>query len=265
MNAKLFLKKHSSTILTCVGIFGVVATTVTAVKATPRALELIKNEKDRQNYEFVKAARDAGKESCMQIDKLHPLDIVRVAWKCYIPATLVGMSTIACILGANILNKRSQAALASAYAFLDNSYKEYKNKVSELYGDDANNNIREGIAKDKYKDYSNSFTDDKLLYFDEYSGRYFQSTPEDIQKAEYDLNRTLSIDDEACLNDWYEYIGLDPLDHGEKIGWSTGINYEQYWQSWIDFNHTKTVLDDGLECTIISFNQEPVGYFDSYI
>ena len=119
--------------------------------------------------------------------------------------------------------------------------------------------------KDKYKDYSNSFTDDKQLYFDEYSGRYFQSTPEDIQKAEYDLNRTLSIDDVACLNDWYECIGLDPLEHGEKIGWSTGINYEAYWQSWIDFNHTKTVLDDGLECTIISFNQEPVGYFDSYL
>ena len=245
--AHLFLKHNSGTILTWIGAAGVAVTSVMAVKATPKAINIIREAKEEKG------------------EDLTAIETVRAVGPIYIPAIVSGVSTIACIFGSNILNKRSQAALASAYAFLDNSYKEYKNKVSELYGDDANNTIREEIAKDKYKDYSNSFTDDKQLYFDEYSGRYFQSTPEDIQKAEYDLNRTLSIDDVVCLNDWYECIGLDPLEHGEKIGWSTGINYEAYWQSWIDFNHTKTVLDDGLECTIISFNQEPVGYFDSYL
>lgn len=245
--AQLFLKRNSATILTGIGAAGVVATSVMAVKVTPKALLILEEAKEEKG------------------EDLTTIEVIKAASPVYIPAFVTGVSTIACIFGANILNKRSQAALVSAYAFLDNSYKEYKNKVTEIYGDEAHDNIREGIAKDKYKDYNDAATDDKQLYFDEYSGRYFQSTPEDIQKAEYDLNRTLSIDDEACLNDWYEYIGLDPLDHGEKIGWSTGINYEQYWQSWIDFNHTKTVLDDGLECIIISFNQEPVGYFDSYI
>ena len=245
--AHLFLKRNSSSILTGIGAAGVVVTSVIAVKSTPKAINIIRKAKEEKG------------------EDLTVIETVRAAGPIYIPAIISGASTIACIFGANILNKRSQAALASAYAFLDNSYKEYKNKVSELYGDDADNNIREEIAKDKYKDYSNSFTDDKQLYFDEYSGRYFQSTPEDIQKAEYELNRTLSIDDEAYLNDWYKYIGLEPLDHGRDFGWSTGINYEQYWQSWIDFNHTKTVLDDGLECTIISFNQEPVSGFQYYL
>ena len=245
--ARLFLKRNSGSILTGIGAAGVVVTSVIAVKSTPKAIHILEEAKKEKG------------------EDLTAIETIRTAGPIYIPAIISGVSTIACIFGANILNKRSQAALASAYMFLDNSYKEYKNKVSELYGDEANNNIREEIAKDKYKDYNKSFTDDKQLYFDEYSGRYFQSTSEDIQKAEYDLNRMLSIDDVACLNDWYECVGLDPLDHGEKIGWSTGINYEQYWQSWIDFNHTKTVLDDGLECIIISFNQEPVGYFDSYL
>ena len=242
----LLLKRNSGTILTGIGSAGVVVTSVMAVKATPKAINIIREAKEEKG------------------EDLTVIEIIRTAGPIYIPAIISGASTIACIFGANILNKRSQAALASAYMFLDNSYKEYKNKVSELYGDDANNNIREEIAKDKYKDYSNSFTDDKQLYFDEYSGRYFQSTPEDIQKAEYELNRTLSIDDEAYLNDWYEYIGLEPLDHGRDFGWSTGINYEQYCQSWIDFSHTKTVLDDGLECIIISFDQEPVNNFEDY-
>ena len=245
--AHLFLKRNSSSILTGIGAAGVVVTSVMAAKATPKAINIIREAKEEKG------------------EDLTAIETVMAVGPIYIPTIISGASTISCIFGANILNKRSQAALASAYAFLDNSYKEYKNKVSELYGDDADNNIREEIAKDKYKDYSNSFTDDKQLYFDEYSGRYFQSTPEDIQKAEYDLNRTLSIDDEAYLNDWYEYIGLDPLDHGRDFGWSTGINYEQYWQSWIDFSHTKTVLDDGLECIIISFDQEPVNNFEDYI
>ena len=240
--AQIFLKRNSGTILTGIGAAGVVVTSIMAVKATPKALRILEEAKEEKGEE------------------LTVVETVRTAGLIYIPAIISGASTIACIFGANILSKRNQAALASAYAFLNNSYKEYKNKVSELYGDKANENI----AKDKYKDYNDSFTDDKQLYFDEYSGRYFQSTPEDIQKAEYELNRTLSIDDEAYLNDWYEYIGLEPLDHGRDFGWSTGINYEQYWQSWIDFSHTKTVLDDGLECIIISFNQEPVCDFEDY-
>ena len=244
--AHLFLKHNSGTILTWIGAAGVVVTSVMAVKSTPKAIHILEEAKEKKG------------------EDLTAIETIRAAGPIYIPAIISGASTIACIFGANILNKRSQAALASAYVFLDNSYKEYKNKVSELYGDDANNNIREEIAKDKYKDYNDSFTDDKQLYFDEYSGRYFQSTPEDIQKAEYELNRTLSIDDEVYLNDWYEYIGLEPLDHGKDFGWSTGINYEQYWQSWIDFSHTKTVLDDGLECIIISFDQEPVNNFEDY-
>lgn len=238
--AQLFLKRNSATILTGIGAAGVVATSVMAVKVTPKALLILEEAKEEKG------------------EDLTTIEVIKAASPVYIPAFVTGVSTIACIFGANILNKRSQAALVSAYAFLDNSYKEYKNKVTEIYGDEAHDNIREGIAKDKYKDYNDAATDDKQLYFDEYSGRYFQSTPEEVQRAEYELNRTLSINDGVYLNDWYENIDLEPLEHGRDFGWSTGINYEQYWQSWIDFSHTKTVLDDGLECIIISFNQEPV-------
>lgn len=244
--AELFLKRNSGTILTGIGAVGVVVTSVMAVKATPKAIRILEEAKEEKG------------------EDLTAIETIRAAGPIYIPAVISGVSTIACIFGANILNKRNQAALVSAYAFLDNSYKEYKNKVSELYGDEANGNIVKEIAKDKYKDYNAPFEDDKQLYFDEYSGRYFQSTPEEVLNAEYDLNRKLAIEDAVFLNDWYESIGLEPLDHGGDFGWSTGINYEQYWQTWIDFSHIKTVLDDGLECTIVSFNQEPVYDFEDY-
>ena len=46
--SQLFIKRHGSTILTCTGGIGVIATTMSAVKATPKALQLIeKAEKEK--------------------------------------------------------------------------------------------------------------------------------------------------------------------------------------------------------------------------
>ena len=130
--SKLFCKRNGSTILTCIGGAGVVATTVLAVKATPKAIKLLE-----------KAEEEKG-------EKLTKTEIVKVAGPVYIPTILSGASTIACIFGANILNKRKQASLMSAYALLDNSYKEYRGMVSELYGEEAEERIKSELAKDKY-------------------------------------------------------------------------------------------------------------------
>ena len=73
------------------------------------------------------------------------------AWKCYIPTAAFGLSTIACIMGANALNSRKQAALTSAYALINQSYKEYKDKLKELYGEEAHNAIVDSIVSEKCK------------------------------------------------------------------------------------------------------------------
>ena len=65
------------------------------------------------------------------------------------------------------------------------------------------------------------------------------------------------MDDGVCLNDWYHQLDLKPLDHGDDFGWTTYANMDAYWQTWIDFHHEKVVMDDGLECIIISFAQDP--------
>lgn len=57
-------------------------------------------------------------------------------------------------MGANALNRRQQASLTSAYALVQGSYKEYKDKLKELYGEEAHNAIVDSIAKEKCKDIS---------------------------------------------------------------------------------------------------------------
>lgn len=244
--SKLFLKRNASTILTCAGSVGVVATSVLAVKATPKALSILEKSEEEKG------------------EKLTKVEVVKIAAPAYIPAIVTGVATIACIFGANILNKHQQAALMSAYALLDNSYKEYKAKVEELYGEDADSEIRKEIAKDHYNDTDISVNENMQLFYDEFSQRYFESTTEKVLQAEYNLNKTLSTDYGVFLNEFYEMLGLETVDYGDYLGWSSYELVECTWACWVDFDHTKVVLDDGLECTIISMRFEPTFDFENY-
>lgn len=239
-----FIKKNASTILTCIGGAGVVATSVMAVKATPKAMKLIEKKKEEKG------------------EDLTIVETVKTAGMPYVPAVITGAATIACIFGANALNKRQQAALMSAYALLDNSYKEYKKKVDELYGEGSDQEIRDELAKDKYEE--TEVSDGKRLFYDEFSERYFESTTEDVLRAEYNINRDLSEGGGVFLNEFYEYLGLDTVDYGDYLGWSSCELIESTWYCWIEFDHRKVVMDDGLECTIISMHFEPTFDFENY-
>lgn len=246
-NSKVFLKKNASTILTYVGAAGVVATGVMAAKATPKALRLLEEAK-----------KDKG-------DELTKVEKVKVAAPAYIPAVVVGASTIACVFGANILNKRQQAALMSAYALLDNSYKEYRNKVAELYGENADSEVRTEIAKDKYVDEGVELQDDnKQLYYDDYSGRYFEATSEDLLRAENMINRELADTAGVFLNEYFEAVRLERTDYGDYMGWSSCEMYETCWSSWLEFYHEKVIMDDGLEVIIVKFSMDPTFNFEEY-
>lgn len=111
MDARQFVKRNASKILTGLSIVGIVATTITAVKATPKALRLMEEAEKKKGDELTKWEK------------------TQVAAPIYIPTIGIGVTTIICIFCAETLNQRQQAALTSAYALLDQSYKKYKEKL----------------------------------------------------------------------------------------------------------------------------------------
>ena len=250
VRSKVFCKRNASTILTIAGGAGVVATSVMAVKATPKAMKLIEQAKEEKQ------------------DELTKFEKVRAAAPVYIPTVLVGVSTIACVFGANILNKRQQASLLSAYALVENSYKEYRNKLKELYGEEAHQSIIDAIAIEKSeKKYITSEclsfncdlsleeeTSEPVLFYDEHSNRYFEATIEQVMNAEYHLNRNFVLRGAVCLNEFYEFLGIETNDYGSVLGWAVLDDFY-----WIDFNHRKIILDDELECYVIEMPFAP-GY-----
>ena len=248
-NTKVFWKRNGSTILTCAGAVGVVTTGIMAVKATPKALKLIEEAKEEKG------------------EDLSTLETVRVAGPSYIPTILIGVSTIACIFGANVLNQRNQAALASAYALLDSSFKEYKETLKELYGEEAHQNIMDHIAIEKAKEVNvygsylgttcelsaDESCGEPVLFYDEWSNRYFEATIEQVLTAQYHVNRNYILRGYSYLNELYEFLGLETTDYGSVLGW-TPTDEGEYW---IEFAYRKVTLDDGLECYILELPFEP--------
>lgn len=238
------LRRLSPAILTTLGILGVVGTAATAVKATPKALKLIKIRKEE-----------------LKTDKLEPMELVRVSWKCYIPSALIGAGTIACIVGIGIIDRRNQAALASAYAMLNESYKQYRQAAKKVYGDDADNKIHAEMAKDAmvhtsdwgYQVYNMDMDSDseKLLFYDLTTKRYFTTTMAAVLNAEYHINRNLALRGECSLNEWLSFLGLDDVENGDEMGWDINKMVEEMDSYWLDFDNQKTLLEDGLECIAI--------------
>lgn len=247
MKTKLFFKRNVSTILTCIGAIGVAATAVSAVSATPKALKLIEKSKSEKGGELTK------------------WEVVQVAGPVYIPSLLIGVSTIGCIFGANMLSRKKQARLMSAYAMLNQTHRVYKKKVKELYGEDADDKIQSEIAKDKYEEEAIVVEDpEKMLFYDIFSEQYFESTEAEVREAEYLLNRTLSIRGYVSAKEFYDLLKIPSVDSGEELGWSEGMNLDYYWQAWIDFRHQYTIMEDGMECCIISMFQQPTLDWQNY-
>lgn len=192
-------------------------------------------------------------------DDLSFWEKVNVTLPVYVPTILMGVGTIGCVLGANVLNKQHQKALTSAYILLDQSFKEYKNKVVELYGEEADEKIEAAIEEEHLKDDGSV-----RLFYDEYSDQYFESTLFEVQRAEYELNRKMLKEDCVFLNDWYEELGIKIMENGFAVGWSTFQCMEMYWQPWIDFDHYTFTTKEGRECTGISFVEYPVLDFEEW-
>lgn len=231
--------KHSPEILTGIGIAGMIATSVMAVRATPKALRLIEDKKAETKEE-----------------KLTPIETVKTTWICYLPAVITGGVSIACLIGANSVNARRNAALATAYTLSESALKEYRGKVIETIGEKKEQSVRDAIAKDKLE--QNPVTNREIiitekgdtLCFDAVSGRYFKSDIEKLKKAVNELNRRMRDEMYISLNEFYYEIGLNSISIGDDLGWNIEYGY-------IEPSFSSQLAEDGTPCLVVGYHVEP--------
>lgn len=252
------LQKASPTILSCIGAVGVVVTAALAVKATPKALERVEGAKS------AKMAENG--------ENLTRLETIGACWTTYAPAAIAGIATIGCIFGANTLNRRQQASLMSAYAFVERSFREYKQSVKNVFGEEGHQRVLEDMMVERptmpsisgtscYMEGRFDFgeTDDaKHLFYDTLSNRYFEATFSDVLLAELHTNRNFSLGGgEVSCHYFYDFLGLETPDELKELAW-----YVSDYYYFIDFTHSKAMIDDGpdhnpVECWVIDMPFPP--------
>lgn len=241
-----YIKKNSSTILTCLGGVGLIATAVATGFGSIKASKMVIDAREEKGEELTK------------------LETVCAAAPAYIPPIVLGVSTLACIFGANALNKRQQAALISAYAVLQNGYSEYCKKVNELYGEKADQAVKDALIEEKYKSVDFKPNNENVsVFYELYFGDFFEASDADIYYAIYHFNRNFQLRGYASVAELHQFLNLPVQESDNVIGWSAEGFLENGLVPWIDFNFYTKTLDDGMEYTVMEPTWDPDAEFMS--
>jgi hypothetical protein len=263
------IKKHSPEILVGVGVVGVVTSAVLACKATTKVSAIMdKAKNDIADVHKVLEDPDLGQkyveeygepytveESKKDLTIIYAhtgLDLVKL----YAPSVILGVASLACILASNnILHKRN-AALAAAYATVDGSFKDYRNRVIERFGEELDRELKynikskeiEEIVKDEEtgeekvvkKTIQVANSKDLSEYarcFDETCAGWTRSSEHNltfIKHVQNWANDKLRAEGILFLNDVYHELGFKKTQAGQVVGWVYKPDCEGY-DSWVDF------------------------------
>ena len=228
------ISENSPIILTGLAITGTITTTILGVKATPKALQLIECEGDRLGY--------------LPTNK----DILRVTWRVYIPTIAMATATVCCIIGANQISMRRNAALAGLYAITDTAFKEYQSKIVETIGKNKELSVRDEISADRIK--ANPPVSSEIiitgngdvLCYDTLSGRYFKSSVEQIRRVVNELNKNLMSEMFIGLNELYFELGLSGTELGRSLGWDIE-------KGLIEISFSTQLSEEQVPCLVLNY------------
>jgi hypothetical protein len=239
------VQKHSPEILMGVGVVGVVTSTVMACKATMKLNDILEESKETRDkikevennpkYEDKYSPEDAKKDLTINYVQTG----MKVA-KLYAPAVLLGGASLGCLLASNDILRKRNAALSAAYMTVDKSFKEYRNRVTERFGEEVEKEIRYGIkaeqlettvvdedgnettVTDTVKTMDPNLYSDYARFFDAASP-YWQNDPEYnlmfLKAQQQYANDLLRAKGRLFLNDVYDMLGIEKTKAGQVVGW----------------------------------------------
>lgn len=229
----MYCKDHAPEILTGVGVAGMIGTVVLFVRATPAAVDELREKNPDTVWEEIK-----------------------ILGKHYIWGIVAGTLTIVCIVGSCSVSKRKNAALAAALTLTEQDLIDHKEKVKELFGEKKEEKVEEAIAEDKVQkmelsDHMIRTGTGQTLCLDLITGQTFWSDVNWIKSRFIDLNDYLQDNEEMDISD---YADIMHLDDPQLIGHSLGWRYDPHNR--IELSATST-LKDGIPVFVIGHRNPP--------
>ena len=146
------LQKSSPEILMVVGAAGVIVSTIMACKATTKIQGILDEHKDQMDAVHNCAHEDYTPEDAKRDTTIiYTQTTVKLA-KLYAPAVIVGASSLACLVGSNRILKNRNAALTAAFTTVNESFKKYRERVINRFGQEVDHELKHGIKASKVKE-----------------------------------------------------------------------------------------------------------------
>ena len=255
------LRKHSPELLIAAGVVGTVVSTVLACKATTKLSTIL--DESKGNIETIhKCENDKEmEERYSQEDAKKDLAIVYIQTgvkiaKLYAPAVVLGTISIAGIVASNNILRKRNVALAAAYATVDKSFKEYRSRVVERFGDDVDKELRYNIKAKKIeemikdpesgKEKKSKTTvnvaaptvDDYARFFDKTCRHYEENMNYNLMllRSQQQLaNDKLVADGFLFLSDVYDMLGITRTKMSQSVGWIYKPDGNSNGDNFVDF------------------------------
>ena len=256
MNAKAWFKKNRSSILSVVACIGVAATGVLTYFGTIKAQKTIK--------EWTEEKRD----------ELTAFEKVQASVKPLAPAVGAAIGTMACIAGAQEINKRDLAVVTGGAVAAAKRYDDYRKANIEVNGKDAHERVVKKLAVQEAKQanlssetwwtitsLNSALSKEKFLFHDkDLSGQYFDATMAQVLDAMYCMNHNLvSGHPEVDVQMWCDFVGIENKNKDTR-GWVLGDDF-----NWIGFNISDPVeIEDGVKVLTITVATSPIPHYQDY-
>ena len=243
------IKKRSPEILIVVGVVGTVASAVIACKATTKVNKIIddaKDDIDKVHVATENCVTEAGETYSTEDSKkdlaiIYAQTGVKLA-KLYAPAVILGTLSITSILASNNILRKRNVALGAAYAAIDKSFKDYRSRVIELFGEKVDTELKYGIKAKKFEEIEvdpetgkekkvkktvmvadPNLKSDYAVYFDNKSRNY--ETNQDynymfLRAQQQFANDKLQTRGHLFLNEVLDDLDLPRTSAGQIVGWT---------------------------------------------
>lgn len=243
------IKKYSPEILAVTGVIGIVTSAVMACKATTKVSAILEESKHNidvihecvENPKLVESGKYTEEDAKKDLTITYVQTGIKLV-KLYAPSVILGTLSITSMLASNNILRKRNAALAAAYATIDKSFKKYRERVIERFGETVDKELKYGVKKQKVEEI---VTDpetgkekkvkktvdvaDDLDGYSEYA-RFFDDGCKGWEKnAEANLaflraqqqyaNDLLRARGYLFLNEVYNNLGIPISKAGQVVGW----------------------------------------------
>lgn len=226
--AQTFILRNSHHILTGLALLGVGTSVALSVRA------------DRIMHEW-------------DIDEFKQLtkeQRIKLYARIYAPPAITILATGACIVGAHSISVRRESSLLLAYEGTRRMYDRYRATVQDHLGPEEKQIAEKAASKTEPAPCETIiYSEGDCLFYDAYSGRYFKSTVNRIDRVVNELNYTLLREMCVSLNEFYAGIGLEGISLGDQLGWNE--------QRQIEVHYGSRVTEEGRACIVLDFVIEP--------